>query len=403
LSAATVQITEPVRSADALGRVVEAARAARALAIDTEFMRERTYRARLCLVQVAVGGDVEVIDPLDLDLAPLAEIVADPDVEMVVHAGKQDLDIFYELYGVVPRNVFDVQVAAGFTGLGASLPYGRLVEAILGVALVKGESYTDWCRRPLTDAQLAYAADDVRYLVPVAQRLRIRLDELGRTAWARDEMRALEEPAAYGADPDEAWRKVGGRGSLSGRQLAALKAVSAWRERTAARRNVPRGWVMKDPTLVDIARRQPSSVVQLRAIRGVNAREVERSGRAILSAIDGARRAPVMEQTPAPPPREVLSRARMTAGLADAVVRARCDRARVATELVANRSELEAVLAAAFSGTIDAGRHRLLQGWRKELAGDALLALAAGDIAVRATSHPPYVEEVVSPWPTKSA
>ncbi|MDQ3876763.1 MAG: ribonuclease D, partial [Actinomycetota bacterium] len=173
------------------------------VALDTEFMRERTYRARLCLVQLGSDHEVTIVDPLSpVDLRPLADVLADPEVRIIVHAGKQDLEIFYDLFEVVPRNVFDVQVASAFAGLGASLPYARVVESLTGTTLVKGESYTDWCQRPLTKDQLKYAADDVRYLPAVTDALDAKLEELGRTKWVAEELLSLEEPSAYAADPE---------------------------------------------------------------------------------------------------------------------------------------------------------------------------------------------------------
>jgi ribonuclease D len=377
-----------------LEHALESARGARAIGLDTEFMRERTYRARLCLVQIATFDHVFLIDPLEGSrLRGVADLIADESVEVVVHAGKQDLELFYEIYGVIPRKVFDVQLAAGFAGHGASLPYGRLVEGVLGVTLEKGESYTDWCRRPLTEAQLRYAGDDVRYLLGIAQRLKERLQVLGRLGWVEQEMRSLEDPDAYGIDPDEAWRKVSGKGTLSGRQVAVLKEVARWREEAAARRNLPRGWVIKDPTLVEIARRRPSSTGELQAIRGMNVKETERSGREILAAVEQGRRAPAIE-LPKAAGRAVQMRARMMAGLADAVVRARCEQAGIATELVSTRSELEAVLIEVFEGSRDGTNHRLLDGWRRDLAGQAVVDLARGRIAVKGIEGPPYVEEV---------
>jgi ribonuclease D len=377
-----------------LEHALESAQGAGAIGLDTEFMRERTYRARLCLVQIATFDHVFLIDPLEGSrLRGVADLIADESVEVVVHAGRQDFELFHEIYGVVPKAVFDVQIAAGFAGHGASLPYGRLVEGALGVTLDKGESYTDWCRRPLTEAQLRYAGDDVRYLLGIAQRLKGRLRELGRLEWVEQEMRSLEDPDAYGIDPAEAWRRVGGRGTLSGRQVAVLKEVARWREETAASRNLPRGWVVKDPTLVEIARRRPTSIGQLQAIRGMNVKETERSGNEILAAVERGRRAPAID-LPTVAARAVQMRARMMAGLADAVVRARCEQAGIATELVSTRSELEALLIEVFQGLRNGSNHRLLNGWRRDLAGQAVVDLASGRIAVRGVDRPPYVEEV---------
>ena len=375
--------------------MVDAVRSAGRMGLDTEFMRERTYRARLCLVQVATDGAVALIDAgRGADVAPIARLTADRGIETVVHAGRQDLDILHDLFGTVPSRVFDVQVAAGFTGLGASLPYGRLVETVLNVSLPKGESYTDWCRRPLTPAQVSYAEADVRYLLPIAARLDEELARRNRSEWMREEMQAMESAGSYGIDPREAWRRVAGRGTLSPRQTAVLVEVAAWRERSAARRDLPRGWVIKDPTLVEIARRRPKTVRELEGIRGLSGREVERSGRAILEAVAAGSRTDPVEPPDRAWPRGAQARARMLIGPADAVARARCDAAAVALELVVTRAETEAMLVELFAGRLDETRHRVLSGWRRELVGERLLALARGEIAVRAIDSPPYIEEV---------
>ena len=370
-----------------------AAKATSRIGVDTEFMREKTFRAQLCLVQVSAGDDVFIIDPLKVDPKPVATLVADPDVEVLLHAARQDLELFNDLYGVIPTNVFDVQAAAGFAGYGASLSYGKLVEATLGVSLEKGESYTDWCRRPLTEKQLKYAGDDVRYLGAIADRLKDELDRGGRLKWALGEMQTFEDPASYSFTPDAAWLRVKGRGTLNGRQLAVLRELAAWREEEASRRDIPRGWVVKDPTLIELARRSPTSAGALRDIRGFNSKEAERSGKAILSAVERGREAEPIKTAKAPS-RSAQERARMLSGLADAVVRSRCEAAGVATELVVTRSEVEGLLLDMFSGSLDEGRHRVLEGWRRQLVGDAILGLAAGRIAVRVIEEPPYVEEV---------
>ena len=377
-----------------LEHALDAVRSSGLMALDTEFMREKTYKARLCLVQVAALDHIFLLDPLsELDLAPIARLIEDPEVEVLVHAGKQDLEIFHEAYGCVPKKVFDVQIAAAFAGYGSSLPYGRLVESVIGLPLEKGESYTDWCRRPLTEAQLRYAADDVRYLPAAADRLKERLRELNRLTWVEEELKQLEQPDSYGIDHDRVWKKVAGRGALKAEQAAVLRELARWREETAARRDLPRGWVLKDPTLIELARRTPSSTGALRNIRGMNPKEVERSGSEILAAVERGRKAPKV-QMEKPPSRAVQARARMLAGLADALVRARCERASIANEAVTTRSELEALLAAIVSGDPDPSKHRLLQGWRRELAGDAVVGLASGRIALSAVDSPPYVQEV---------
>jgi len=386
-----VLITKPA----GVEEVVSGSRSARSIGMDTEFLREKTYRAKLCLVQIASEGNIHLIDPLEvLDLGAVADLIADPQIEVIVHAGKQDFELFYEEYGVVPANVFDIQLGAAFAGYGSSLPYGRLVSELAGVQLVKGESYTDWCRRPLTSSQTRYAADDVRYLGAIATRLKQELESLGRVEWAREEMRRqFEDDKLYSFDPGSAWRRVSGRGSLSARQLAILREVTRWREKTASDRNVPRGWLVKDPSLIEIARRGPSSVGELKAIRGFNAREADRSGRDIISAVEAGRKAQAIETIPAPP-KSAQVRARMLSGLADAVVRARCEGAKIATELVTNRTELEALLAEVVDGSLEESRHRILNGWRRDLAGEAVLDLARGRIALKAIDRVPYIQEV---------
>ncbi|MDQ3940509.1 MAG: ribonuclease D [Actinomycetota bacterium] len=384
-----------VSAPEEIDDLVARARLSGRVGLDTEFMREKTYRPRLCLMQIATGDDVFLIDPLtESDLAPAVALIADRDVQIVVHAGRQDLELFYEQFRTLPRNVFDIQMAAGFAGYGASLAYGRLIEAALGVSLEKGESYSDWCRRPLTGAQLRYAADDVRYLVAAADRIVTQLEDQGRLGWALEEMKMFERDETYAVEPEEMWRRVGGRGTLSPRHTAVLKELARWREETASRRDIPRGWVVKDPTLIELARRTPRSVRALKDIRGLNPREAERSGRDILAAIERGRSAPVVEKVAAPS-RSAQARARMLSGLADALVRARCEAAGIATELVATRGELESLLAAFHAGSLEENSHRLLQGWRRTLAGDAILGLAAGKIAVKAIDRPPYVQEVV--------
>jgi ribonuclease D len=373
---------------------VDAARASGMVALDTEFLRERTYRARLCLVQLATKDDIWLVDAaVQDDLTAVSELLSDPNVEVVVHAGKQDLQIFHDAYQVLPRNVFDVQVAAGFAGLGASLPYGRLVSEVLGVRLEKGESYTDWCTRPLTPAQLSYAADDVRYLLQAADRLKAQLSEMERMGWVQEEMAALQTDSSYTSDPADAWRRVGGRGSLSGRQMAVLKEVARWREEAASTRDLPRGWIVKDVTLVEIARRMPGSVGQLKAVRGLNPREAERSGAAILAAVEQGKRAEPMV-TKKGPARAIQHRVRALSGIADALIKARSDQAGVAAEFVATRDELEAVLVDLLAGLPDDNDHALLGGWRHELAGRSILALVQGRIAIAAADHPPYVREI---------
>lgn len=383
----------PVTTRDVTGIAADA-RAAGEIGLDTEFMRERTYRARLCLVQIATPTSIYIVDPLEVeDLSEIASLIADPAVEVVVHAGRQDLEIFFERYDVIPTRIYDIQLAAAFAGVGSSLPYGRLVQELTGVKLNKGESYTDWCRRPMTTEQLVYAADDVRYLLEAAGELKKRLEQQGRANWVIEELHALEDRNAFEIDLDEVYKRVGGRGSLTGKHLGVLREVARWRESEAQRRDTPRGWVVKDPTLIEMARRAPTSVSALGKIRGLNPRESERFGSAILDAIQKGLSGDEIK-TPKAPPRAAQVRARVLSGPCDAIVRSRCEAANIATELVSTRGELEALLADISVGVQDLSGHRMMRGWRKELAGDHVVAFARGDVSLHATQAPPYIEEV---------
>ncbi|MDQ3751531.1 MAG: ribonuclease D [Actinomycetota bacterium] len=394
MNRAAATAVEFVTRQDVLEEVLERCRAGGWAGLDTEFWRERTYRSRLCLAQVAVEDAIFLVDPMaDLDMSGVAALVADPAVEIILHSGGQDLELFHEHWAVVPQRIFDVQRAAGFAGYGASLAYGNLVNAVLGVSLTKGESYTDWCRRPLTDEQLTYAADDVRYLPAIAAHLKEKLDALGRTKWVDEEMRVIEATAGRDIDADSAWRKVGGRGSLTRTQNTVLRELAWWREQSAARRDVPRGWVIKDVTLIEMARRGPSNKKDLMGVRGMNPKEVERSGDELVAAVARGKSAGPMELA-STPSKNVQMRARMLAGIADALLRARCEAGQVASELVATRAQVEALLAAVISGEDDLAGQRLQQGWRKTLAGDAIVDLARGRIALKVIGRPPYVEEV---------
>ena len=251
-------------------------RAPRAVcAVDTEFVWERTYAPALCLVQLATAERLAVIDPLEgAPLEPVAELMADPAVEKVMHAPSGDLAAFVLHHDVRPRNIFDTQLAAGFVGFGGSPSLERLLDQAVGVRLRHDEGFTDWQRRPLTPVQIEYAADDVRHLLAAAAALRQRLAEQGRQAWVDEEMeQRYGAQATLVQDPDQAWRRVSGRGRLRGEQLSALAAVAAWREREARRRDLPASWLIKDATLIELARRRPGTAREAESIRGLQLRK----------------------------------------------------------------------------------------------------------------------------------
>ncbi|HWE11174.1 MAG TPA: ribonuclease D [Solirubrobacteraceae bacterium] len=362
-----------------------AARAAGRFGIDTEFMSEGRYRALLCLVQIAVddpqGGEPRIllIDALaDVDVSPLAELLADPAIEVVLHAGRQDVAILRRAWQTELTNVFDTQIAAGFAGASAQAGYGNLLGALLGQRVGKTASYTRWDVRPLTAEQLAYAAEDVAHLLQLSDEIQRRLQESGRLEWAREECRRLEA-ATDERDPETAWERLPRIGQLDPRSRAVARELAAWRERTASDADRPVGSIVADPALVELAKRRPASAGALEQIRGLHPPAIKRRGQAILEAIARGREAP-------PIPRDE-ARGRSEPGdapliaLAEALLRARALEAGLAYELIASRAELEQIIGAARRSEPEPDI-RTLCGWRRELVGDDLRDLLAGRSAV---------------------
>ena len=272
MSAAKAEIPfEILQGESAVREFADVVRAEGRVALDTEFWWERTYAPVLCLLQAATRERIVLIDPQEGGVVgPIAELVADPAIELVMHAPAADLLLFALREGSHATRVVDTQVVAGFAGFGAGSGYERLVEAALGVRLLHNETFSDWRRRPLSQTQLAYAADDVRYLLPLADTLRQHLQRLGREGWADDELASrFGDPSRIEPSPERAWLKIARRGRLSPRQTAVLAEVAAWREREARRRDLPPGWLVKDPSLVEVARAQPTDSAALRRVRGV--------------------------------------------------------------------------------------------------------------------------------------
>ena len=360
------------------------------IAIDTEFVSEGRYRPLLCLVQVAVApreaaGDpqIEVLDPIEgFDHGPLAEVFADPAVEVVFHAAGQDVPILRRAWGVGPTNIFDTQVAAGFAGFSAQAGYGNLLQRVLGVQLSKSAGFTRWDRRPLTAEQLEYARSDVDDLLSLSDTIQGRLAESGRLDWAREECRRLEELDDE-RDADEAYRRLPRVNRLRPRQRAVAYALADWRETTAASENRPVGSILSDVALVEVARRQPESLEGITAIRGVRPDVGRRRAGAIIEAI---RRGRDLD----PPPAEESSRPEPDPGdsariaLCESVVRQRVGEAGLAYELVASRADLTEIVVSARSKGAEP-EVRTLRGWRRDLVGDELLELLAGRRTVRAT------------------
>ena len=342
------------------------------VAVDTEFIRDRTYFAQLCLVQIATEGEHALVDPLALrDLAPLRALLMRKEIVKVFHAGRHDLEIFHDIWGELPSPVFDTQLAATLLGMPAQTSYGNLVGEILGVTLDKAGTLTDWARRPLSASQLRYAADDVIHLATLYGRMRAMLAEKGRGGWLDAEHAALVDPATYVVDPEDAWRAVRGAGNLRGAQRAALRHLAAWRERQARERNIPRRWVLSDESLGELARQRPKNLDDVRAVRGVQAAVVERWGGEILAVVARAE-----QEGPMPPEAQgvrVDAAAEALADLLGCLVRVRAKERGIAPTQLATRAQLERL---ASEGEFSEAA--VLQGWRREVVGDDLLALREG-------------------------
>ncbi len=377
-------MSEPIREAGGVREVGEAVRRAGAFCLDLEFVSESRYVPELCLVQVSWGDpeapELAAIDPLAADPRPVLEAVADPAVETVFHAAQADLALLAQRFALAGRNVYDTQIAAAFLGLGDQIGYAGLIASLLGVELDKGAQFTDWCRRPLSDEQLRYALDDVRYLAAAWPELRRRLEEAGRLPWVEEETERLAVSAATRTPPEEMYRRVKGWNRLRGRALGALRSLAAWRERLALEENRPPSWILQDRSMIEVARRAPSDERELAGIRGVKGGTVHHHGREIVRAVrEGARSTPEGEARVRPLPDRARSWGVLLAGL----VTARSKEAGIAPRFVATRDEVEALV----RWWVDGDRSEepplpILSGWRRALAGEALLGWLQGETTI---------------------
>lgn len=373
---------EPITDSNRLAAFCARLSSADYVTVDTEFMRESTFWPILCLVQVAGPDEAQCIDALapGIDLTPLYELMADEKVLKVFHAGRQDLEIFYHAMGQVPHPVFDTQLAAMVCGLGDQVGYENLLAQTIGVTIDKSSRFTDWSRRPLSDKQLAYAMGDVTHLRPVYEKLAARMEKAGRAHWLDEEMAVLTAPETYKSDPEDAWRRIKGRGGKGKRYLAILIEVAAWREREAQRRNIPRNRMLRDEAIQEIASHAPLKAETLGHVRGISQKMAEGSaGEGILKAIqDGIARPP--HSLPAPPERAE----RLPPGLGPltdllkVLLKENCEKHNVAPRLVASGDDLERIAAD------DEADVRALKGWRREIFGEDALALKSGKIALAA-------------------
>jgi ribonuclease D len=348
--------------------------------VDTEFMREKTYYPELCLVQLAGEHDVAVVDAMakGIDLAPLGRLLAKADVTKVFHACRQDIEIFLLMFGAVPTPIFDTQVAAMVAGFGDQVGYDALVAALTGGHIDKAHRFSDWSARPLSAAQVAYAAADVTHLRVVYERLLARLRVDGRMDWVGQEMAALAAPSTYRVDPERAWERLKVR-TGNRRQLAIIQAVAAWREREAQRINIPRQRLVKDEQIPELAVLAPDDAEELTRARGISSGfAAGKSGISLLAAIAAAKAIPEADLPRIERARESQRASPALVALLKVLLNACAEQNNVAARLVASAEEIEAL------ALDESGEHAVLQGWRGEMFGQDALRLIRGDIALAA-------------------
>ena len=366
-------ITTTAKLADACARMARHAY----VTVDTEFLRESTYYPQLCVAQMASSDEAIVVDALahGMDLAPFFALMADQNVVKVFHAARQDIEICWHEAGLIPRPIVDTQVAAMVLGYGDAISYDQLVQRITGDSLDKSYRFTDWTRRPLSEAQLAYAISDVTHLRDVYRKLNADLDARGRIDWMREEMKILTSPDTYRFEPEHAWERLKTR-VRKPKELAILMEVAAWREREAQARNVPRGRVLKDDAIADIAVQAPTTIERLGNLRSLP-RGFERSkwGEAIAAAVQrGLARDPrTLPQLERPKPRV---NGQATVELLKVLLRMTAERHGVAAKVIATVEDLERI------ASDDAADVPALHGWRRELFGEKALALKRGRLSL---------------------
>lgn len=348
------------------------------IAVDTEFMRETTYWPKLCLIQVASPENEATIDPMadGMDLAPLLDILRDEKTLKVFHAARQDVEIFHNL-GAIPKPLFDTQIAGMAAGFGEQIAYDALVRQTLKIEIDKSHRFTDWARRPLTEAQLSYALADVTHLAALYPKLRAGLEKEKRLAWVEEEMAALTDPAVYDVDPENAWKRLKPRRHTA-KYLAVFQGVAAWRERTAQHRDQPRGRILKDDAIDELAAQAPTDAAGLERLRSVpKGFAGSRFGPDLLTAIrealkDPEGNAPVVERRP----HSNNHAAGAIVELLKVLLKARSEDAGVASKLIATVSDLDKI------ANDDEADVQALRGWRREAFGEDALKLKRGELAL---------------------
>lgn len=371
---------QPITTTNELVALCDRLKTAEFVTVDTEFLRDNSYYSKLCLIQIADDEGAAAIDPLaeNIDLAPFFDLMANTDVVKVLHACRQDLEIFVNMVNQLPTPIFDTQVAAMVCGFGDSVGYETLVNKLANGQLDKSARYTDWSKRPLSDAQLSYALGDVTFLRTIYRKLKKDLEKTGREAWVEEEMAPFKDTSLYVVEPQDAWKRLKVRTNKP-RFLGILQSLAEWREIEAQQRDIPRNRVAKDETLFEIAAHPPKDSKQLDRIRGVpNGFSRSRAGKGLMGALESGLNLPESElpqverakPRPATPP---------MADLLKVLLKIKCEQARVATRMVASAQELEAWAAEPNKTDL-----RAFHGWRDDIFGKDARKLMRGDLALTA-------------------
>ena len=365
-------IDKPEQLSDLCKRILEESW----IALDTEFLREKTYYPKFCLLQIATPEWVVCIDPIALsDLSELFSAINDPSITKVLHSCRQDLEIFYQLTGKVTTPVFDTQIAAPLLGFQENPGYAMLVSSFLNVNLSKVHTRTDWSVRPLSEAQIQYAADDVIYLCKIYQMICQQLEELGRLSWLEKDFELLNNTELYQISPVNAWLKVKAKNRLTGKQLSIVQSLTEWREKTAQKEDRPKNWLIRDDLLLELAKQQPETVAELAKVPGMNERSVRRYGKVICQLIaDAMKKSPIPLDDKAKNAKKTQKQEAVLDVLT-AIVRIRADENSLNPVILASRKDLEKLL-------FDEEENPLLLGWRYNMVGRELQGLLEGQCAL---------------------
>jgi ribonuclease D len=364
-----------INTPDQLAKLCEQIKKEPWLALDTEFLREKTYYPKFCLLQIATPEWVACVDPLALpSLDSLFEAIYSPSIVKVFHSCRQDLEIFYQLTGKLPTPVFDTQIAAPLLGFQENPGYAMLVSSLLNVNLNKAHTRADWSKRPLINAEIEYAADDVIYLCKIYQMMLQKLAELGRADWLERDFAELANPDIYQVTPEKAWLKIKGKNKLTGEQLSIVQTLAEWREKTAQSEDRPKSWLLRDEMLFDIAKLQPETVSELANVRGINERAINRYGQELCQLITAAKNRAPMPLNEKGRPAKKTQQQEAILDILTALVRIRAEENSLNPIILATRKDLEVLL---FN---DDDECPLLHGWRFKMAGEELVGLLKGEL-----------------------